>query len=108
MSKILIGAGSALALVLAAGSAFAAGNAADGKIKAYSCTGCHGITGYRNAYPHYHVPKIHGQNAAYLIAALNAYKNGDRPHPTMRAQGQSLSDEDIADIAAYLSTAEGK
>ena len=97
-----------LALSLAALTlpAFAAGNAADGKIKAYSCTGCHGITGYRNAYPHYHVPKIHGQNAAYLIAALNAYKNGDRPHPTMRAQGQSLSDEDMADIAAYLS--EGK
>ena len=101
-------AGSALVLSLAASAAFAAGNAADGKIKAYSCTGCHGIVGYRNAYPHYHVPKIHGQNAAYIIAALTEYKNGDRPHPTMRAQGQSLSQQDIEDIAAYLSSTEAK
>jgi len=99
---------SALALMLCAATSFAAGDAADGKIKAYSCTGCHGITGYRNAYPNYHVPKIHGQNAAYVIAALTAYKNGDRPHPTMRAQGQSLSQQDIEDIAAYLSSTEGK
>jgi len=94
------------ALVLAAAPAFAAGNAAEGKIKAYSCTGCHGIEGYRNAYPNYTVPKIHGQNAAYIIAALAAYKNGDRPHPTMRAQGESLSDQDVQDIAAYLSSGE--
>ena len=98
----------ALALALAASAAFAAGNAADGKIKAYSCTGCHGIVGYKNVYPHYHVPKIHGQNAAYIMAALNAYKNGERPHPTMRAQGESLSQQDIEDIAAYLSSTDGK
>ena len=108
MTRKLMRALMALALALAASTAFAAGNAADGKIKAYSCTGCHGIPGYRNVYPHYHVPKIHGQNTAYLIAALAAYKNGERSHPTMRAQGQSLSQQDIEDIAAYLSSTDGK
>jgi cytochrome c553 len=93
----------ALSLATLVAPAFAAGNAADGKIKAYTCTGCHGITGYNNVYPEYHVPKIHGQNTAYLIAALTAYKNGERSHPTMRAQGESLSEQDIQDIAAYLS-----
>ena len=52
------------------------------------------------------MPKIHGQNAAYLTAALNAYKKGERLHPTMRAQGESLSDQDIADIAAFLSSSQ--
>jgi len=108
MTRILMRVAVALALALAASAAFAAGNAADGKIKAYSCTGCHGIVGYRNVYPHYHVPKIHGQNVAYVIAALNAYKNGERAHPTMRAQGESLSQQDIEDIAAYLSSTDGK
>ena len=108
MTRNLTRAASALVLSLAASAALAAGNAADGKIKAYSCTGCHGITGYRNIYPHYHVPKIHGQNQAYIIAALVEYKNGERAHPTMRAQGQSLSQQDIEDIAAYLSSTDGK
>jgi cytochrome c553 len=94
-----------LALVLAVVTvpAFAAGNKEDGRIKSYTCTGCHGIPGYKNVYPHYHVPKIFGQNEAYLIAALNGYKAGERTHPTMNAQGQSLSEQDIADIAAFLS-----
>ena len=70
----------------------------------YTCGGCHGVTGYKNAYPNYHVPRIAGQNADYLIAALKAYKTGDREHPTMRAQGESLSEQDIQDIAAYLSS----
>lgn len=96
-----------LALVLpfaASFPAFAAeGNPEDGKIKVYTCTGCHGIPHYKNAYPHYNVPKIHNQNYAYLVAALTSYKNGERSHPTMRAQGESMSEQDIADIAAYLS-----
>jgi cytochrome c553 len=96
----------ALTLATLALPALAAGTAADGKIKAYTCTGCHGIPGYKNAYPNYSVPKIHGQNAAYIVAALTAYKNGERSHPTMRAQGESLSEQDIQDIAAYLSAAE--
>ena len=108
MTRILMRAVAALALTLGASAVFAAGNAGDGKIKAYSCTGCHGIVGYKNVYPHYHVPKIHGQNAAYIMAALNAYKNGERPHPTKRAQGESLSQQDIEDIAAYLSSTDGK
>ncbi|ANB17832.1 c-type cytochrome [Dokdonella koreensis] len=80
------------------------GDPAAGKLKVYTCTGCHGVTGWRNAYPSYHVPRIGGQNYDYLVAALNGYKSGDRQHPTMQAQGESLSAEDIRDIAAYLST----
>ena len=96
-----------LALLLATGPALALeGSAAEGRIKVYTCTGCHGIDGYRNAYPDYHVPKILRQNREYIVAALNAYRSGERTHPTMRAQGESLSDQDIADIAAYLSTAD--
>ncbi len=81
------------------------GNAEEGRLRVYTCTGCHGISGYRNVYPTYHVPKIHGQNAPYLVAALTEYREGRRTHPTMQAQGESLSDQDIADIAAYLSSA---
>ena len=81
----------------------AKGNAAKGKTLAYTCTGCHGIAEYKNAYPSYRVPKIGGQSEAYIIAALNGYKKGERNHPTMKAQAQSFSAQDIADIAAYLS-----
>ncbi len=81
------------------------GNPEEGRLRVYTCTGCHGIAGYRNVYPTYHVPKIHGQNAAYLVSALTAYRSGQRKHPTMQAHGESLSDQDIADIAAYLSSA---
>ena len=93
-----------LATAAFAGSAAAAGNAEAGRTKVYTCGGCHGVTGYKNAYPNYHVPRIAGQNADYLIAALKAYKTGDREHPTMRAQGESLSEQDIQDIAAHLSS----
>lgn len=94
----------ALGILLGACNVLAAqGDPAAGKLKAYSCTGCHGIEGYRNAYPNYRVPKIYGQSRDYLVAALNAYKAGDRAHPTMRAQGESLSEQDIADVAAFLS-----
>lgn len=81
------------------------GDAKEGRLRVYTCTGCHGIAGYRNVYPTYHVPKIHGQNAQYLITALTSYRTGQRTHPTMQAQGEALSDQDIADIAAYLSSA---
>ena len=69
----------------------------------YTCQGCHGITGYKNAYPNYHVPRIGGQSAQYLTNALMEYRAGKRKHPTMQAQAQSFSEQDIADIAAYLS-----
>jgi cytochrome c553 len=80
-----------------------AGDAARGKQLTYTCQGCHGITGYKNAYPNYHVPKIGGQSAQYLTNALMEYRSGARKHPTMQAQAQSFSEQDIADIAAYLS-----
>lgn len=80
------------------------GDAVAGKQITYTCQGCHGITGYKNAYPSYHVPRIGGQSEQYLLNALTEYKKGTRKHPTMQAQAQSFSDQDIADIAAYLST----
>ena len=93
----------ALALACAAAPALAQGDAEAGRLKVYTCTGCHGIPGYRNVYPHYHVPKIGGQKYEYLVAALTAYQKGERKHPTMRAQAESFSAQDIADIATYLS-----
>ncbi|MDH7452651.1 c-type cytochrome [Luteimonas composti] len=87
----------------AATPAALAGNADSGRQLTYTCLGCHGIVGYRNVYPTYHVPKIGGQSAAYLGNALTEYRKGTRKHPTMQAQAQSFSDQDIADIAAFLS-----
>jgi cytochrome c553 len=106
MTRALTAAGLALALV--ATPAFAKGDAARGKQLAYTCTGCHGIVEYKNAYPSYRVPKIGGQNEAYIVAALTDYKKGERNHPTMKAQASSFSDKDIADIAAYLSSLKSK
>ncbi len=79
------------------------GSAERGKPLTYTCQGCHGLIGYKNAYPNYHVPKIGGQSAQYLVRALTDYKQSKRTHPTMQAQAGSFSDQDIADIAAYLS-----
>lgn len=97
---------SAATLLLAAAlftqPAFAEGDAAAGKEIAYTCLGCHGIEGYRNAYPSYRVPKLGGQKAAYLEVALRGYRDGARKHPTMVAQATSLSDQQITDVAAYL------
>ncbi|MDQ3495884.1 MAG: c-type cytochrome [Pseudomonadota bacterium] len=79
-----------------------AGNADKGRMLTYTCQGCHGIAGYKNAYPNYHVPLIGGQSAVYLFNALTEYRKGSRRHPTMQAQAQSFSDQDIADIGAFL------
>ncbi len=66
------------------------------------CVGCHGIIGYRASFPEVHrVPKIAGQSAQYIAAALKAYKTGDRKHPTMRGIAETLSEQDVADISAY-------
>jgi len=89
-------------------AAQADGDAAVGRSKFYTCMGCHGIPNYNNVYPTYRVPKLGGQNAAYIVSALNEYKSGDRAHATMHAQASSLSDQDIADIAAFLATAPAK
>ena len=98
---------SAVTLILAAlfaGPALAEGDAESGKQIAYTCLGCHGIEGYRNAYPSYRVPKLGGQKATYLEIALKGYRAGTRQHPTMGGQAESLSDQDIADVAAYLAS----
>ncbi len=79
-----------------------AGDAAAGQRKHSMCIGCHGIPGYKTAFPDvYSVPKLGGQQAAYIVKALQAYKSGDRPHPSMRAIAAGLSDQDMADLAAY-------
>ena len=91
-----------LALSLAAQSASADGDAEKGAALGYSCLGCHGIEGYRNAYPSYRVPKLGGQKREYVESALRAYRDGSREHPTMNAQGGSLSDEDITNLGAWL------
>ena len=82
--------------------AHADGNAERGKVLAYTCHGCHGVPDYKNAFPNYSVPKLGGQNAQYLVTALNGYATGDRTHQTMHSQAATLSDQDRADIAAYL------
>ncbi len=78
------------------------GKVEDGAKKTAMCVGCHGIIGYQASFPEIHkVPKIAGQSATYIRSALAAYKAGDRKHPTMRAIADSLSDQDMADLAAY-------
>jgi len=89
-------------------AATASGDARKGQQLTYTCQGCHGITGYKNAYPSYNVPRIGGQSQQYLVNALTEYKKGARKHPTMQAQSESFSDHDIADIAAFLSTLKQK
>lgn len=78
------------------------GNAARGEKLSYTCLGCHGIEGYRNAYPDYSVPRLRGQHPQYIVAALKEYRNGQRSFFTMHAQASELSDQDMADIAAYF------
>ena len=84
-------------------SAQTPGNADHGKDLANTCLGCHGVPGYRNAYPNYSVPKLEGQHPEYIVLALQAYRSGERSHLTMHSQASSLSDQDMTDIAAYFS-----
>jgi len=96
-----------LALAGAAHAAMAAdivGKASAAPNKIEMCIGCHGIPGYKATFPEvFQVPKIGGQNAKYIEAALRGYQKGDRKHPTMKGIAVSLSDQDIADIAAFYS-----
>lgn len=105
MKKLVVATTLTLAMAQGAltGGAWA-GDPEVGRDKAETCLGCHGIPNYVNTYPTYHVPKIGGQHEAYLVAALQAYRDKQRSHDTMHANASSLSDEDIADIAAYLSS----
>ena len=98
----------ALTASLICATAQADGNAAAGKLKFNTCSGCHGVPNYNNVYPEYRVPKLGGQSADYIVSALGEYRSGARSHGTMHAQASSLSDQDIADIAAFLSSAPAK
>jgi cytochrome c553 len=96
-----------LAALCALGLSSAAALAADaerGKKLVYACIGCHGIENSKNAYPKYSVPKLGGQNEAYIVAALDQYASGNRWHPTMRGYATTLSREERADIAAYFAS----
>ena len=79
-----------------------AGDVGAGRAKVSMCQGCHGIDMYKTAFPEvYHVPRIGGQHAAYIVKALQEYKSGNRSHPSMRAIAAGLSDKDMADLGAY-------
>jgi cytochrome c553 len=99
----ILAAAFALVAILAAAQGTApVGNPVAGEQKDQMCGGCHGIPGWRTAYPEvYPVPMIGGQHPAYIINALQQYKSGARNHPSMRAIAASLSDQDMADLAAY-------
>ncbi len=83
----------------------AEGDPERGRILADPCLGCHGIEGNMTTYPPYHVPRLGGQNASYIVRALKGYASSDRKHEGMHAQSADLSDQDIEDIAAYFSSA---
>jgi cytochrome c553 len=103
LKKFLIAAGVLAAAAPFAASAQGSADAARGKVS--MCVGCHEIPGYKSSFPTvYSVPMITGQSSKYIEAALTAYRKGERSHPTMRAIAGSLSDQDIADIAAYYGT----
>ena len=99
---MMVSAAALAAASLPAAAQAPAGNAEAAKNKISMCIGCHGIAAYKTAYPDvYHVPKIGGQTPQYIVNALKAYKSGDRSHPSMRGIAASLSDQDMADLAAY-------
>ena len=105
MKKLL----STIVTLAALGSATLSAQAQDvkasaqaGEKKAALCIGCHGIPGYQASFPEIHkVPMISGQGAKYVVAALNAYKKGERKHPTMKSIASTLSDQDMADLGAF-------
>jgi cytochrome c553 len=84
------------------------GDVERGAVLAQTCKGCHGIPNYFNAAPAYEVPRLGGQNPDYIEVALQGYRRGTRGHETMQAQASSLSDQDIADIAAYFADAKSE
>jgi cytochrome c553 len=92
---------------LAWSQAAPSGDPVAGRRKTQMCAGCHSIPGWRTAYPEvYGVPKIGGQHPAYIVKSLQAYKSGERNHPSMRAIAATLSDQDMADLAAYYGATE--
>lgn len=104
VSVLAVTASCAITAQAVAADAAPVGNIQNARDKVSMCIGCHGIPGYKASFPElYHVPMIAGQNAKYIETALNEYKKGARSHPTMDAIAGSLSDQDIADLAAYYS-----
>ena len=107
LSRFLLAAAACAALGASAqapapAAASAKGNAEAGKNKVYQCQGCHGIADWKTAFPEvYRVPKLGGQKPEYLLAAMKAYRSGERDFPTMRGMVADLSEQDMADIAAY-------
>ncbi len=97
--------GAAGLMFAGAAPVLAQGDAVAGARKNTICQGCHGIPGYKSVFPSvYHVPKLGGQHAAYIVKALQAYKSGERSHPSMRGNAADLSDQDMADLAAYYAS----
>jgi cytochrome c553 len=96
----------AILLALWLQPAAAQGDPETGNQAGFTCLGCHGIEGQRNAYPSFRVPRLAGQKSEYIKAALQAYRAGTRPHPTMRAQASSMTDEDIDNLIAWLASNE--
>jgi len=90
------------ALVALPNLAMADGDPEEGRRKAETCLGCHGIENYSNAYPDYPVPKLCGQNHQYVLDALAAYASGGRPHLTMHAHASTLDEDDRQNVAAYF------
>lgn len=85
-----------------AAAADVVGNAKAADYKVAMCIGCHGIPGYKATFPEvFPVPMIGGQSAKYIESALKAYQKGERKNPTMRGIAGSMSEQDMADVAAY-------
>ena len=100
--RTLVTATTLATVALSATAQGVSGDAKAGQSKAEMCIGCHGIPGYQNGFPEVHkVPKISGQSDKYIAAALTAYKKGDRKHPTMRGIAGALTEQDMADLAAF-------
>ena len=91
-----------ISMLLVGAQAHAAGDEQRGVLAGETCLGCHGIVSYTNVYPTYRVPRLGGQHADYISAALKGYRSGERSHPTMQAQAAGLDDQQIEDIAAYF------
>lgn len=107
LSKAIIKTASLITIIALSHSNSFAVDAANGEALSQTCLGCHGAPGLRNPGPVYNIPMVGGQHAEYIESALKAYRSGDRSHGTMKAQASNLSDENIADIAAFFSAMEG-
>lgn len=105
IARTLVAAATLCAAALSAHAQGVTGDVQAGQKKAQMCIGCHGIVGYQNSFPEIHkVPMISGQSDKYIISALTAYKKGDRKHPSMRGIAGSLSEQDMADLAAFYAS----